>query len=246
MRKHKNVKATMRINTADFILGLGFQKMKGKIVMASIKKIRTVNEVYMLLRHNARGACEPYNRDINSDFSDLNVDLLDGKSDFNIAYERFCARKNELYVRKQADVVNAIGVIVTAPEDLSPDRYSDFFNEAFNFLNSKFGSENCVQAVVHNDESGMPHLHYVALPVVEDHKHEQGFKLACSEVLTRSFMRKFHPDYQSWMNEHGLSDAHVHTGITARNGGNKEVWKLKQERELALAQKYEQKQEFHF
>lgn len=44
-------------------------------------------------------------------------------------------------------------------------------------------------------------------------------------------LRNFHPDLQRYLNEHGLEDACVMTGVTRAQGGNRTVAELKAERE---------------
>ena len=88
-----------------------------------------------------------------------------------------------------------------------------------------------LQAIVHDDEGGQPHLHFCFVPVVEDPKHEQGYKICANDVLDRRELRNFHPDLQRYLNEHGLEDARVMTGVTKRQGGNRTVAQLKAERE---------------
>lgn len=73
---------------------------------------------------------------------------------------------------------------MTAPQDLDPERYDDFFCAAYDFLANRYGEENVVQAIVHDDEGGQPHLHFCFIPVEEDLKHEQGIKSVRMMFLT--------------------------------------------------------------
>ena len=50
-------------------------------------------------------------------------------------------------------------------------------------------------------------------------------------MLDRRELRNFHPDLQRYLNEHGLEDARVMTGVTKRQGSNRTVAQLKAERE---------------
>ena len=96
-----------------------------------------------------------------------------------------------------------------------------------------------MQAIVHDDEGGQPHLHFCFIPVEEDPKHEQGYKICANDVLDRRELRNFHPDLQRYLDEHGLEDAHVMTGVTKRQGGNRTVAQLKAEREQEYQQEVE-------
>lgn len=83
------------------------------------------------------------------------------------------------------------------------------------------------------------HLHFCFIPVEEDLKHEQGYKICANDVLDRRELRNFHPDLQRYLDEHGLEDAHVMTGVTKRQGGNRTVAQLKAEREQEYQQEVE-------
>ncbi|MFU1875393.1 plasmid recombination protein, partial [Enterococcus faecium] len=83
--------------------------------------------------------------------------------------------------------VKALGTwIVTLPDelkDLSHDKQQEFFNEAKNFLDERYGKENAVAAIVHYDET-TPHLHYAFVPVTLDEKKDR-LKVSAKEVLNR-------------------------------------------------------------
>ena len=106
--------------------------------------------------------------------------------------------------------------------------------EAYDFLENRYGKENVIQAIVHDDEGGQPHLHFCFVPVVEDPKHDEGYKVCANEVLDRRELRNFHPDLQRYLDEHGLEDAHIMTGVTKQQGGNRTVAQLKAEREQEI------------
>ena len=185
---------------------------KGMIMMACAEKFGA-GAVRNILRHNRREIEHSSNHDIDP--------------------------KSELYCYNRDDVKVMAGWIVTAPQDLNPERYDNFFCATYDFLENRYGKENVVQAIVHDDEGGQPHLHFCFIPVEEDPKHEQGYKICANDVLDRRELRNFHPDLQRYLDEHGLEDAHVMTGVTKRQGGNRTVAQLKAERE----QEYQQNEE---
>ena len=154
-------------------------------------------------------------------------------------YDYFQERLSQLYVYGRNDVKVMAGWVVTAPQDLEQEQYDDFFLAVYDFLENRYGEENVIQAVVHDDEGGQPHLHFCFIPVVEDKKHEEEYKVCANDVLDRRELRNFHPDLQRYLNEHGLEDACVMTGVTRAQGGNRTVAELKAERE----QEYEQETE---
>lgn len=202
--------------------------------MASVKKF-TQSAVVNMLRHNSRTINEPSNKDIDPAKVGLNYSLSPyrGESD----YDYFMKRKSELYCYNRGDVKVMAGWVVTAPKDLNKDQYDTFFKLSYEFLENRYGKENVIQAIVHNDESGQPHLHFNFIPVVKDKKHG-GEKICCNDVLHRKELRSFHPDLNNYLKENGVNCS-IMTGITQKQGGNKTVRELKLERELERERKIE-------
>lgn len=193
--------------------------------MASVSKF-TRSAVRNQLRHIERTIAHPANEDIDMSMSELNYSLSPQRGMDSYSY--FRQRLSELYVYHRADVKVMAGWIVTAPTDLARQQHEAFFAATYDFLTERYGEKNCVQAVVHYDESGQPHMHYCFIPVVLDKKHG-GEKVCANDVLNRAELRDFHPALQRYLNEHGIN-ARVTSGITARQGGNRTVRELKQER----------------
>ena len=196
--------------------------------MASVQKF-TAAAVRNQLRHNRREIEHSGNPDIDParQGQDYVLSPDRGMSDYDYYKERL----SQLYVYGRADVKTMAGWIVTAPQDLNPDLYEGFFCTVYDFLEYRYGRENVVQAVVHDDESGQPHLHFCFIPTTEDRKHEQGFKVCANDVLDKRELRNFHPDLQRYLDDHGLDKAHIMTGVTRAQGGNRTVSQLKEERE---------------
>lgn len=197
--------------------------------MASVKKF-SMGAVRNQLRHNEREIAKSSNPDIDPERQcyDYKLSPDRGMTD----YDYFLQRKSELYCYGREDVKVMAGWIVTAPQDLAEEREHQFFETVYDFLSERYGEENVVQAIVHDDEGGQPHLHFCFIPTVEDPKHEQGYKICAHEVLTRRELRNLHPDMQRYLDEHGLDDARVMTGITREQGGNRTVAELKAAREI--------------
>lgn len=201
---------------------------KGVKRMASVEKFKET-AVVNILRHNNREINSPSNTDIDFSLSDNNYALhLDrGMSD----YDYYLERKSEVYCYGRDDVNVMVGWVVTVPEDLPVDEHRAFFEAVNEFLDDRYnGEHNCIQSIVHCDESGREHLHYNWIPTVPDIKHG-GEKINAGEVLTRAELRNFHPDLQRYLDSHGFSHAKVHTGVTAENGGNRTVKELKESRD---------------
>lgn len=194
--------------------------------MARVEKF-TEHAVVNQLRHNLRQIKYSTNVDIDMSRADQNYEL--GPDRNMTAYDYFKERKQELYCYRRADVKVMAGWVVTAPKDLARNLHERFFEETYHFLEQRYGQENVIQAIVHNDESGQPHLHFDFIPVAPDEKH-QCEKICANDVLNRKELRNFHPDLQNHLKEHGIN-ARVMTGITREQGRNRTVKELKQERE---------------
>lgn len=202
--------------------------------MASVAKF-TLHAVINQLRHNERMIQNSSNKDIDTHKSSFNYSLLPDRR--MTAYDYFLKRKNELYCYNRSDVKVMVGWIVTAPQTLPPAEHKAFFQTVYNFLSERYGEKNCIQAIVHNDESGQPHLHYCFIPAAPDAKRG-GEKICANDIITPKELRNFHPDLQRYLREHDI-DADVYTGITSRQGGNKSVRELKRERQYEYDYSYD-------
>ena len=192
--------------------------------MASVKKF-TESAVVNQLRHIERTIAHPENMDIEKDRTVQNYSLLPQRE--ISSYEYYRQRKSELYCYNRADVKVMAGWIVTAPKDLPMSEMEKFFNVTYEFLSERYGEKNCVQAVVHNDEGGQPHIHFLFIPAAADKKHG-GEKICANDVLNKAELRNFHSALQKYLLDHGVQ-ANILTGITKTQGGNRAVRELKQE-----------------
>ena len=192
--------------------------------MASVKKF-TESAVVNQLRHIERTIAHPENMDIEKDRTVQNYSLLPQRE--ISSYEYYRQRKSELYCYNRADVKVMAGWIVTAPKDLPMSEMEKFFNVTYEFLSERYGEKNCVQAVVHNDEGGQPHIHFLFIPAAADKKHG-GEKICANDVLNKAELRNFHSALQKYLLDHGVQ-ANILTWITKTQGGNRTVRELKQE-----------------
>ena len=204
---------------------------ESEITMASVEKF-SAGAVRNQLRHNCREI---------EHSSNTNIDPTRQERDYLLSpdrgisdYDYLKKRLSQLYVYNRKDVKVMAGWVVTAPQELPVERQEDFFVTVYDFLENRYGKENVVQAAVHDDEGGQPHLHFYFIPVADDPKHDEGFKVCANEVLDRRELRNFHPDLQRYLSEHGLEDAHIMTGVTKQQGGNRTVAQLKAEREQEI------------
>lgn len=200
--------------------------------MASVKKF-TKHAVINQLRHNERTIKNPSNEDIDSSQSHRNYSLNSPRSISD--YQYFKNRMDELYCYNRNDVKVLAGWVITAPQDLDKKDYRLFFKACDHFLKKRYGEKNCIQSIVHADESGQPHLHFLFIPVVPDEKHG-GEKVCANNVLNRKELRNFHPALQKFLSENNIN-VNIMTGITKQQGGNKTVSELKRERDFEFAHK---------
>jgi hypothetical protein len=115
--------------------------------------------------------------------------------------EYFEQRMGELYHLDREDLKVTADWVVTLPEGWKGDE-KEFFVETCDYLNTLYGSENCVFATVHLDEH-QPHMHYTFIPVARDlnPSHTQEEKVCAKEVLTKEHLREFHPKLQEHLRE---------------------------------------------
>lgn len=204
--------------------------------MASVQKFDQT-AIYRQICHVERSCSNYNNPDIDHDKSYLDYSLTPDRDNWNYLKQRLS--EVDVYTRKDGDIFPARkdiklagGWVITAPRDLDPSKYDDFFKTTYDFLADKYGERNLVSVCVHYDESGLPHLHAIFLPVVHESKNPKFEERLCmKEVVNRDSLRSWHQEYQQYLDAHGLKDAHVYTGITAKNGGNRSVAELKRERE---------------
>lgn len=157
-----------------------------EFIMAALEKFSQSSMVNQL-RHIEREIKYPKNADIDFNRSKLNYSLAPKRK--KKAYDYLKERLSELDYRKQENVRLMVGWVVTAPRDMKTSEYEKFFQETYNFLIKRYGEENCVQAVVHKDESGEPHLHFYFIPVVKN-------TAKVNPKMIKAFeLRKNHPEY---------------------------------------------------
>ena len=192
--------------------------------MAHVEKF-TARAVVNQIRHIERQIEHPSNTDINPEKSDFNYSFV--SRDIS-SYDYFLRRKSELYCYGRDDVRLLGGWVVTVPKELPSEQHRDFFEAVHEFLINRYGGErNCVQSIVHNDET-TPHLHFLFIPTSTDTKHIQGEKICMKDVINRQELRNFHPALQKFIREKGFN-VNLNSGIT-KEQGNRSVWELKQER----------------
>lgn len=201
--------------------------------MARIQKYHT--GIKKVIQHNIRefknGKC-PTNLEVNSEKTKDNYSLIcRGNTAKEIENFRKQITKECFYYKNRKNIVWVNEVIFTLPHDTPPEQERPFFEESLNYLISTLpmGSRCIFLAEVHCDEGqvlkdgktvvqGQKHLHVMYVPAVKDIQHDgYAFKI-CSDALTRrAMLKKFHPNYQKWLNNAGVKGT-VYSGKTSGKG----------------------------
>jgi len=168
--------------------------------MASLKKF-THSAVVNQYRHVLREALKPANTDIDATRSHLNYLLSPDRGMHPYSY--YLKRKSQVYCFRRENVKTLVGWVVTAPRNLLIEQHQRFFQAVYHFLVNRYGKENTVLAIVHQDET-TPHLHFLFIPVVPDLKHG-GEKICANDLITRAELRDFHPALQKHLKSVGVN-----------------------------------------
>ncbi len=218
--------------------------------MASVKKF-THAAALNQIRHNNREIKNNSNEDIDPERKKYNLNLTperykegpNGELIKLSEWEYYQQRKEELYCYNRADVKTLCGWIVTAPKEVADEDLRDFFEKTALFLENRYGLNNTISVVVHQDEGvvqkirdengnvvekkiiyGRAHLHFLFTPAAPDNnpKHVQTEKINAHDVLTRADLRSFHSDLAE-----ATGCPYVINGKTKAQGGNRTVSYLK-------------------
>ncbi len=195
--------------------------------MAHVAKYTNTQCGHLLNHYNRANEkdCNRSNEDIDKTRTKENYNLMEREETPQEIYKN---RLDELYNLGRADVKTMFDWVITLPKDYQGDS-REFFIHTTDFLNARYGAENCVGAFVHMDEK-QPHMHYSSIPAVEDKNpnHEQREKVCAKEVLTRNDLQTFHDDLQRYLRER-MPDREINiiTGITKEQGRNMSVKEIK-------------------
>ena len=204
---------------------------KGETPMASIQKF-THSEAFNQFRHVLRQLSQYGNPDVKPE--KIGEDYYISPPREKDGYSLYKTILDKSYIYGKRDLKTLAGIIVTLPQDVPADGQEErnFFKVSYAFLNERYcGEEHCCTAVVHHDESGQPHLHYLFVPVVklDNPKHDKEWKVCASDVLSRDSYYTLHNDMQAYLDSHLDFRATVANGVTRAQGGNKTVRELKSE-----------------
>ncbi len=165
-------------------------------------------------------------------FNNQEIDITKSHLNYNLATHQ---NMNQLdFIKKRTAEVNCpnrkeINVmcswVITKPKELNPDEENLFFQEAYKFLDNRYGKDNVISAYVHFDET-TPHMHFAFIPIKFDEKKEQ-YKVCAKEVVNRQDLRTFHKDLSNYMEN--IFKRNIGLINYATKDGNKSIVELKKE-----------------
>lgn len=195
--------------------------------MAHAQKVKRTGVIGLVIHYERREGCELSNKDIDISRTHLNYNLAELIQPMKP--ETFIKKRiDEVKHIKRNDIVYLVDWIVTLPKDVLVDDQERFFEYTYDFLKDKYGIQNIVSAWVHNDEA-TPHIHFSFIPIIEIDGIE---RLKCKDILTRSELKKFHPDLGAYLkNRLGYMPA-IQNDATIN--GNRTIKELKNQEDLSL------------
>lgn len=193
--------------------------------MASVgfKKFHSAQTCKGVLRH-----CDPVQRlatnhkNIHIDKSKIGQNMMFVDRTYKEACKRYDERLKELdsttNKNKRCDRVTMFGLIVETPREMTEDQCRDFFKEAFNIMEKKYGKENIIGAYAHFDEQheyldsdanyrhAKPHLHCYVIPEIDGQLRGREFSnlkniQSINQELDRLCRERYHFAYKGTQKE---------------------------------------------
>jgi chromosome segregation ATPase len=173
------------------------------------------------------------NEDIDTSKSCLNYNLAVHQRELQGSFIK--KRCSEVYCLNRKDVNVMCSWVVTKPKEITEAETKDFFQQTYNFLSKRYGKENVVSAYVHMDET-TPHIHFTFVPVVYDKKKSR-HTVSAKQVLTRSELKRFHPELEQYLEHYFGKYVGIENGATKLGNQNKEQLRIN-DKLKAKAQEY--------
>ncbi len=179
-------------------------------------------------RHNRRKNKHYGNKDIDVSRSRRNLILI---SPDTTLYQTCKKQIEERVLANGGRVTKASNwiaeCIFSYPEELPEDRMQEYYTLVIEYIADKLGKSNIVQAVIHLDEGGLPHLHLDALVITPDNR------LSSKNMINRDFIISVHNELPKILKEHGFdvergSDDHETAGLSAKE------YKRKMDKEASI------------
>ncbi|MCM3197239.1 MobV family relaxase [Priestia megaterium] len=151
-------------------------------------------------KHNQREGENSKNKDIDSTKTMLNYDFVnEDKIKYHEEIKKMTATRVKRKIRNDAVLV-AEFFVSASPEymhAMSPDEQRKYFEASLDHIAGKYGQQNILYAVVHNDEA-TPHMHVGFVPITEDRR------LAAKEYFHgKTKIRRIQDDFHNYMNKRG-------------------------------------------
>lgn len=151
-------------------------------------------------KHNQREGENSKNKDIDSTRTMLNYDFVnEDKIKYHEEIKKMTATRVKRKIRNDAVLV-AEFFVSASPEymhAMSPDEQRKYFEASLDHIAGKYGQQNILYAVVHNDEA-TPHMHVGFVPITDDRR------LAAKEFFHgKTKIRRIQDDFHNYMNKRG-------------------------------------------
>lgn len=158
------------------------------------KKLKGTSRVLAAARHNLREL--PLTPNITAGKQEANQVVWGGLTS-NAVNEAYKAMLIAAGVRKlRVDAVRLIECVISLPVGCH-DADGKYFTAAIAWLRQKFGQENILSAIVHNDESAQ-HMHVLVVPLVDGHMRGSDLLGGPHHIgaLLRSFEQAIQPAWK--------------------------------------------------
>ena len=138
-------------------------------------------------------------RDENYEASNPQIDSERTKDNYH-TFARYCSYTEfinkriaelNLPTKPRKDAVLMASIVIGSDGEffkgLTPAEQEDFFAQCTRYFADKYGKENIISAVVHNDET-TPHLHLNLMPI-------RNWRLCCKDLFNRAELTKLQTDF---------------------------------------------------
>ena len=194
-------------------------------VVARMQKMKSGNLVG-IGNHNQRLTDNHSNKDIDTERSYLNYDLVNRTDNYKMDIQQFINdnKSSSRAVRKDAVLINEW--IITSDNQFFKDKddkeIKDFFDTAKSYFADKFGDENIRYAQVHLDET-TPHMHLGIVPFNDE------YKLSAKTVFNRQALQAVQDELPTYLQERGFNLERGEKGSERKNLTVPEYKKAKDE-----------------
>ena len=182
-------------------------------VVARMQKMKAGNLVGMG-NHNQRLTDNHSNKDIDTERSYLNYDLVNRTDNYKTDIQQFINdnKSSSRAVRKDAVLINEW--IITSDktffENKDAKEIKDFFEQAKDYFAEKFGDNNIRYAQVHLDER-TPHMHLGIVPFNDE------YKLSAKTVFNRQALQAIQDELPKYMQARGFDLERGEKGSERKN-----------------------------